>query len=579
MKKLLLSVTLFLVLLALAACAGGEAPGDTTAPATTAPVTTAVQEALVFTPAEATALSLMGVDGYVLTDYRGTGTSLTVPATYLGKPVVAVDGNALRNHRELESLTLPDSLLYIGEAALFGCSSLRELTLPFVGTKKGEDGRLGDIFGTYLYAGSTRVLKEAGGGRIVFYYLPSGLASLTLTATDTLPPYALAYCQMLTEVSLPRGLTEIGAHAFEGCCELRTLDLPSGLVTIGEEAFSNCDRLTSLDLPEGLLTVGASAFSGCSALRSVTLPTSLLEIGDGAFYCPNLFEVRNFSALDVTAGSLAHGGVAFSAETVLTDPEAPSVIHTTEDGFVYYARQFFAVLLDYEGESLTPVLPDTLAGLDYFIGQAAFIRRPFLSVTIGAGAREVGALSFIGCEALETVSFAEGSRCVAIATSAFSDCPSLSRIFLPASLVSIDRTAFYGCLAIAEFYVDPENEFFRMIDGNLYTNDATTLVKYAIGKTDEHFTVPSYVTTVGRHAFAHAESLRSVTLPASVTSIDLYAFYDCSSLELAVFEDPVGWHQEEEFSSDGGIAAEVTDPVAAARALRSVERVCSWYKE
>ena len=40
-----------------------------------------------------------------------------------------------------------------------------------------------------------------------------------------------------------RGLTSIGAFAFEGCSSLASVELPAGLESIGEGAFpDNCTR-------------------------------------------------------------------------------------------------------------------------------------------------------------------------------------------------------------------------------------------------------------------------------------------------------------------------------------------------
>jgi len=63
------------------------------------------------------------VEGGVLAAYRGTKENAEVPE---GVRVIAAE--VFRNHTEIKSVTLPESLLVIGEGAFEGCGSLRQIT-------------------------------------------------------------------------------------------------------------------------------------------------------------------------------------------------------------------------------------------------------------------------------------------------------------------------------------------------------------------------------------------------------------------------------------------------------------------
>ena len=52
---------------------------------------------------------------------------------------------------------------------------------------------------------------------------------------------------------------------------------------IGEYVFYECTSLTSVTIPEGVTTIGACAFSGCTSLVSVVLPNSAVEVGTPVF--------------------------------------------------------------------------------------------------------------------------------------------------------------------------------------------------------------------------------------------------------------------------------------------------------
>lgn len=63
------------------------------------------------------------VSGGVLVAYRGSAPDVTIP-----KGVRVIAGEAFRDHREIETVTLPDSLLVVGEGAFEGCSSLKQVS-------------------------------------------------------------------------------------------------------------------------------------------------------------------------------------------------------------------------------------------------------------------------------------------------------------------------------------------------------------------------------------------------------------------------------------------------------------------
>lgn len=91
------------------------------------------------------------------------------------------------------------------------------------------------------------------------------------------------YCDVLTSVTLPSGLTSIGERAFDSCWILTSVTFPSSLVTIGEGSFVDCPKLASVTFPSGLTSIGRIAFLACHSLTNVTFPSSLTEIGESAF--------------------------------------------------------------------------------------------------------------------------------------------------------------------------------------------------------------------------------------------------------------------------------------------------------
>ena len=70
---------------------------------------------------------------------------------------------------------------------------------------------------------------------------------------------------------------------YENRTAIRTLSLPEGLTTVGARVFYGCNRLTAVAIPARVGRIGSSAFADCTALTNVTLPAGLTDIGDLAF--------------------------------------------------------------------------------------------------------------------------------------------------------------------------------------------------------------------------------------------------------------------------------------------------------
>ena len=75
----------------------------------------------------------------------------------------------------------------------------------------------------------------------------------------------------ITSVTIPQGITVIGAQAFDGCKKLNTINIGKSVVTIGSKAFANCPLLTKFILkPVDPPVVEPDAFDE-DAYQDVTL--------------------------------------------------------------------------------------------------------------------------------------------------------------------------------------------------------------------------------------------------------------------------------------------------------------------
>ena len=213
-----------------------------------------------------------------------------------------VEDHAMEFCLSLENLTFSVYLQRMGLGALENCTSLRRLTVPFVGETRSKNTFLGHLFGAETYGVSQG-----------FY--PPALEVVTVTdGIDKVADHAFYECDSLRQISLPSTVRSIGLRAFSGCNSLTSIELPQGLQEIGDAAFANCGglervsfgsqlrelgvncflncvNLKEIVLPESLRALPNSCFSGCSALTSVSLG-GVITVGKNAFYgCDSLQSV------------------------------------------------------------------------------------------------------------------------------------------------------------------------------------------------------------------------------------------------------------------------------------------------
>ena len=96
----------------------------------------------------------------------------------------------------------------------------------------------------------------------------------------------------ITELVIPNSVTEIGTSAFRDCTSLTSITIPDSVTSIGKGAFYGCTSLTSITIPDSVTSIGDFAFNGCTSLTSITIPDSVTSIGDYAFSgCTSLTSV------------------------------------------------------------------------------------------------------------------------------------------------------------------------------------------------------------------------------------------------------------------------------------------------
>ena len=106
------------------------------------------------------------------------------------------------------------------------------------------------------------------------------------------------------KVIFKKGITSIGAGAFDDFQKLEEVVLPEGLKAIKASAFFSCYRLKKINVPTSLRTIGASAFSE-TEFNAFSLER-VKKIGNMCFSGSKIKEV--YISKDCRAGSLVFMG-------------------------------------------------------------------------------------------------------------------------------------------------------------------------------------------------------------------------------------------------------------------------------
>ncbi len=477
-----------------------------------------------------------------------TDTDITILSEFSGIPVTKICDGAFENCRFITSVTIPAGVADIGRDAFKNCTSLESVTIPSSVISIGRDA-----FNNCLALSEVYITDIAAWCNIDFI---EGTSNPLLYA-----PNLYLNNKLVTDLTIPVGVTNIGAFAFYCCNSLKSITIPAGVIDIGWDAFSGCSSLKSIAIPAGVTEIKNRTFKDCSSLTSITIPAGVTSIGEEAFQgCSMLTNIT------IPASVIDIGWYAFSDCSALTSIIIPDGVTSIEAGVF---------------SSCSALKTVTFGEKSQLVG--------------------IGDAAYEGCSALMSVTIPDSVT--SINYRAFYDCISLTSITIPVGVTSIEGNAFYGCTKLVEVYNKSSlpltigsinNGYVAYYAANIYTEngmswftdtkdgyryfynkekDASYLMGYygteAIISLPESFqayngdikteygifpsafsycvdlksvTIPDSVTSIGINAFYNCSGLTSITIPDSVTSIGGSAFYGCNALTIyCEAADNVGW--------------------------------------
>jgi len=148
------------------------------------------------------------------------------------------------------------------------------------------------------------------------------------------------------------------------------------------------------------------------------------------------------------------------------------------------------------------------------------------TVIIREGITHIAPYAFMECPALTSISFPD--TVVSFGDHAVNHCPELKEVTLPASVKDFDVAPFEGS-GLLNIYVDEDSPYYTSVDGVLYTKDKTVLMVYPAGRNDTEYVVPEGTERIFVSAFQYS-NLEKIVLPSTLTEIDEWVFARCKAL-------------------------------------------------
>ena len=184
-----------------------------------------------------------------------TDENIIVPEFVGGSKVISVDSFAFRRNEFIKSISLPDSVDYIGAEAFAWCKNICSVSFNNV-----------IHISERAFMGCDSLVSAHVGARL-----------------NIVGKKAFAYCPSLKSITLPDSLETLGASAFNGCRNLTAVALPRSLKSIESGTFYACSNLSSINIPENLGYIDEFAFAYCISLEDLALSARTI-INQYAFF-------------------------------------------------------------------------------------------------------------------------------------------------------------------------------------------------------------------------------------------------------------------------------------------------------
>lgn len=347
--------------------------------------------------------------------------------------VVGIAESAFRECKELTRITIPKSVLTIGNYAFRDCNSLsevniedgeHELTLGYNKYYKNSSSKYPDVEGIFSVQ------------PITSFYLGRDLKYTTYTTDYHLcSPFYSDYensgNDKLNNIVIGPNVLKISPNLFADCDGLESITIGENVSIIDRYAFYDCNALKELKIGEKVETIEVCAFSSCGAMFQVEIPRSVKTINNSFGNLKKiLWNAENCS-------NCSNNWVGKSMETI----EFGECVESIPSSVCINQSNLKEVII---GKSVNTVGDDAFSGcigvtsvVWNAINCSDFTNTPFID-----SKETIGQFSF-------------GAKVEYIPSYLCNGMSKISSITIPNRVKSIGNYAFYGCNNLGKIYARP----------------------------------------------------------------------------------------------------------------------------
>ena len=492
--------------------------------------------------------------------------------------LIYIDSDAFTRNEALEEIVFPEMLVAIEDDAFKGCVRLRKADLPenvekvgegaFCGTDiPGDQFRLPDTMKDsetlhrYYYRAEDSFEEQPQEGlRIIYVVTPEGEADIV----------DLYVSNSITKLTIPEKLggypvTKI-SYTGSGNRNVVSLQLPKTLREIGQCTFSHYG-MKEVTIPEGVTRIGAFAFQYCESLQKIKLPSTLRFLG---------YYVGGWTSVDQEALKQSAGDAEKQSFVSLMD-NVGAVRPDFTDGSAYYKipESYVEGPLRLQYIQAAPgkedlEAPETCLGLPVYMDYGSYWNAGGILYSFGGDdvrpVKIIDSANWDGTFPETVIGLPVNTEYIYVTFTFGSLECLLSEIRLPreegeieqktelrVSMTGVDPETWDGTLpqtilgypvnGVGKGFRVEEGDFvFGYVDSGAGEDSGIGVIRYT-GNEKEVWIPESFkglaVTGIGTEAFAHLAELETVHIPDTVVSMRSKAFYDCP--KLTTIDHPEKW--------------------------------------